>query len=751
MNVLVVGGGGREHALVWKIAASPLVRRLVCAPGNPGIARLAETRPIAAADVHGQLALARDIAADLVVIGPETAIAAGLGDVLRAGGIACFGPSAAAGRIESSKAFAKDLALRHGLPAPRFSVFDSLAPARAALAGFAAPYVIKADGLAAGKGVAIAGDRIEAEAAIEAAFAGRFGAAGARVLLEEHVAGEIASLFALSDGRDFVLFGGAQDHKRALDGDQGANTGGMGAYAPAPILDEATVASTRDRLIAPALAALADEGAPFVGALFCEVMVTADGPKLIEFNARFGDPECQVLMLRLADDILPYLLAAATGGLARLPPPRWRDEAAVCVVLAARGYPEAPVAGGVIDGAETNYGSDVTIFHAGTARRADGALLGAGGRVLNVCARAPTLRAARDRAYAVVDQNPLSRWLSSPGHRRRGAAAGGLAVTVPAEWAAHRAMWLGWPSHPDLWEANLESARAEIAALTEALAGPGRERVRVLAAGEASVSSASARLGGVGGVEIVAGDFGDIWLRDTGPIFTAANRAEAFAFNGWGGKYRLPGDELVAGLIAERSSARLRVHRCVLEGGALDHDGEGSILTTRQCLLNANRNPGWGETEAEAALATALGSRRVIWLDEGLANDHTDGHVDNLARFVAPGHVVCPVAFGDDDPNRAVYDAAAGRLAGAGLAVTRIASPGRVEDENGHAAPASHLNFIIANHAVIVPTYGDPTAPLALAALEPLFPGRVVIGLPSNALLSGGGSFHCISQQVPAG
>ncbi len=282
-------------------------------------------------------------------------------------------------------------------------MFDDAQAARGGLADFAPPYVIKADGLAAGKGVVIAPDRAAADAAIVAAFAGRFGAAGARVLIEEHVAGEIASLFAVSDGEAFVLFGGAQDHKRAFDGDAGPNTGGMGAYSPAPVLSEAVVAQARDRLIAPALAALAAEGAPFRGALFCEMMATADGPKLIEFNARFGDPECQALMLRLESDIVPYLLAAARGGLASLPAPGWRDEAAICVVLAARGYPDAPASGGVIEGAEADFGPDVIVFHAGTARRADGALIAAGGRVLNVCARAATLAAARDRAYAAID------------------------------------------------------------------------------------------------------------------------------------------------------------------------------------------------------------------------------------------------------------------------------------------------------------------------------------------------------------
>ncbi len=404
MNILVVGSGGREHALAWKIAASPLVKRLVCAPGNPGMATVGEVRPVAATEVEGQVALAREIAADLVVIGPETAVAAGLADGMAEAGITCFGPTAAAGRLETSKAFAKEFAARHGLPAGRHVVAETADAAKAVLADFAPPYVIKADGLAAGKGVAIAPDLASAHAAIDDAFGGRFGEAGARVLIEEFLDGEIASLFALCDGEASVLFGGAQDHKRAFDGETGPNTGGMGAYSPAPVLSTAVVEAARTRLIEPTFAAIAAEEAPYRGALFCEMMVTADGPKLIEFNARFGDPESQALMLRLESDIVPYLMAAAGGSLAGLPAPVWRDEAAICVVLAAAGYPGTPRTGDVIEGAEADFGPDVTIFHAGTARRADGALISAGGRVLNVCARAPTLAAARDRAYQALDQ-----------------------------------------------------------------------------------------------------------------------------------------------------------------------------------------------------------------------------------------------------------------------------------------------------------------------------------------------------------
>ncbi len=402
MNILLVGSGGREHALAWKIAQSPLLARLVCAPGNPGMASLGEIKAVRATDVAALVALAREIAADLVVVGPESAIEAGLADALEAAGIACFGPSQAAGRLESSKAFAKAFCDRHGLPTAAYGVFEAPEPAKAFLPRFSAPYVIKADGLAAGKGVVIAESRPEAEAAIDDMFAGGFGAAGARVVIEEFMTGEEASLFALGDGRTAMLFGEAQDHKRAFDGDEGPNTGGMGTYSPAPVLTPERLEEARARLIEPALAGIAAEGAPYRGVLYAGLMLGEAGVRLVEFNARFGDPECQVLMLRLQDDIVPYLRAAATGGLSALPEPRWRAGAAICVVLAARGYPEAPLAGTVIEGAEQDFGEHVVVFHAGTARRGDGVLIAAGGRVLNVCARGESLSQARDRAYAAI-------------------------------------------------------------------------------------------------------------------------------------------------------------------------------------------------------------------------------------------------------------------------------------------------------------------------------------------------------------
>ena len=305
-------------------------------------------------------------------------------------------------RLESSKAFTKAFADRHGLPTGAYAICESAAEAKAALARFQPPYVVKADGLAAGKGVVIAPDLTEAEAAIDDAFGGRFGAAGARVVIEEFLEGEIGSLFALCDGTTSMLFGWAQDHKRVFDGEQGPNTGGMGTYSPAPVFTPELVEQVRSQLVEPTFRGIAADGAPYRGVLFVEFMATREGPKLVEFNARFGDPECQVLMLRLESDLVPYLLACATGTLAAMPPPVWRDEAAICVVVAAEGYPGAPKAGGAIRGAEADLGPDSVVFQAGTRRDAEGVLRAAGGRVLNVCARAPSLKAARDRAYAAV-------------------------------------------------------------------------------------------------------------------------------------------------------------------------------------------------------------------------------------------------------------------------------------------------------------------------------------------------------------
>jgi phosphoribosylamine--glycine ligase len=401
MNILLVGSGGREHALAWKIARSPLLTRMVAAPGNPGIAGLCETRPLKATDVDGLVALAREIAADLVVIGPESALEVGLADALATAGIPCFGPTKAAAEIETSKAFSKDFQARHGLPTAAYGVFESVETAKAFLDGQTPPYVIKADGLAAGKGVVIAMNRPDADEAVADMLGGRFGQAGARVVIEEFMVGEECSFFALCDGETAVPFGYAQDHKRAFDGDMGPNTGGMGTYSPAPVLTEALARQAFAECVLPAVKAMAAEGRPYRGVLYAGLMLTGTGPRLVEFNARFGDPECQVLMLRLADDILPWLKACAVGALAGMPEPKWRGESAICVVLAADGYPDSPLGGAIIRGADADPGEAV-VFHAGTARDPDGTLRSAGGRVLNVCAMAPTLRAARDKAYEAV-------------------------------------------------------------------------------------------------------------------------------------------------------------------------------------------------------------------------------------------------------------------------------------------------------------------------------------------------------------
>ncbi|MCX8499834.1 MAG: phosphoribosylamine--glycine ligase, partial [Caulobacteraceae bacterium] len=350
-------------------------------------------------DVEALVTLAQEIAADLVVVGPESALERGLAARLASRNIPCFGPTQEAAQLETSKAFTKDFTARHNIPTAAYGVFEAADPAKAFLDGFNAPYVIKADGLAAGKGVVIAETRAEAEAAIDDMLGGRFGQAGARVVIEEFMTGEEASLFALSDGRTAMLFGVAQDHKRAFDGDRGPNTGGMGTYSPTPILTPALMAEAEQKMIAPTVAGMAAEGRPYRGVLYAGLMLTPTGPKLVEYNARFGDPECQVLMLRLKSDLVPYLLAVATGSLAELSAPQWHDEAAICVVLAAPGYPDAPLTGSVMTGLEQDFGPDVAIFHAGTERSADGSLRAAGGRVVNVCARGVDLTEARAKAY----------------------------------------------------------------------------------------------------------------------------------------------------------------------------------------------------------------------------------------------------------------------------------------------------------------------------------------------------------------
>jgi len=402
MNFLVVGSGGREHALAWKLAQSPRVDRLVIAPGNPGMEALGELRAVKPTDIEGLVALAREIDAALVVVGPEAALEAGLADRLAQVGIACFGASKKAARLETSKAFTKRFCDRHEIPTAGYGVYETANEAKQALSAFKPPYVIKADGLAAGKGVVISPDRRDAGQEIDHMLGGRFGQAGARVVIEEFMTGEEASLFALCDGARAVLFGGAQDHKRAFDGDLGPNTGGMGAYSPAPVFTPELVQAAEDRIIRPTVQGMAAEGTPYRGVLYAGLMATDEGPKLVEFNARFGDPECQVLMMRLKSDLAPYLLACAHGDLARLPPPEFHSDTVICVVLAAKGYPDSPLAGSIIRGVEQDFGGDVQVFHAGTARDRDGRLTAAGGRVLNVCARGKDVAEARERAYAVI-------------------------------------------------------------------------------------------------------------------------------------------------------------------------------------------------------------------------------------------------------------------------------------------------------------------------------------------------------------
>ncbi|GAA0627994.1 phosphoribosylamine--glycine ligase [Brevundimonas kwangchunensis] len=402
MNILLVGSGGREHALAWKIAQSPLLKRLVIAPGNPGMEKLGELAPIKATDVDQLAALAREMKADLVVVGPESALEKGLADRLAAAGIPCFGPTAKAAQLETSKAFSKAFMERHEIPTAGFGVYERLHDARQALSVFRPPYVIKADGLAAGKGVVIVENARQAETEIEWMLGGRFGQAGARVVIEEFMDGEEGSLFALCDGKTAVLLGGAQDHKRAYDGDLGPNTGGMGSYSPAPVFTPELVEAAERLVVKPVVEGMAAEGAPYRGVLYAGLMATSEGPKVVEFNARFGDPECQVLMMRLGGDIVPMLLACARGDLSRATMPEFRNETVICVVMAAQGYPDSPVEGSIIRGAEQDFGPDVQVFHAGTKRRNDGQLVAAGGRVLNICARGKDIAEARDRAYAAI-------------------------------------------------------------------------------------------------------------------------------------------------------------------------------------------------------------------------------------------------------------------------------------------------------------------------------------------------------------
>lgn len=404
MRVLIVGSGGREHALAWAIAASPLVDKVYAAPGNAGIAEEAECVPISVSDTAGIIEFCRRNRIDFVVVGPEAPLVAGLIDALEGGGIATFGPNAAAAALEGSKGFMKDLCAREGIPTAAYHRFRDAAKAKAYIARLGAPVVVKADGLAAGKGVTVAATVEEAHAAVDDALgAGRFGLAGAEIIVEEFLDGEEASFFAMCDGYHLLPLASAQDHKRVGDGDTGPNTGGMGAFSPAPLVTPDVEAEIIECIIGPTIAAMARDGRPFKGVLYAGLMLTADGPKLLEYNVRFGDPECQALMMRLKSDIVPVLLAARDGILNQVDL-RWHDEAALCVVMAAQGYPDDPLRGTEIRGlAAGATDPDVKIFHAGTKRDGD-RVLADGGRVLGITALGKNLATARDRAYRAVDK-----------------------------------------------------------------------------------------------------------------------------------------------------------------------------------------------------------------------------------------------------------------------------------------------------------------------------------------------------------
>jgi len=403
MRVLVIGSGGREHALCWSIAASPLLTKLWCAPVNPGIAAVADCVPIGALDFTALVAFARDNAIDLVVPGPEAPLVAGVTDAMEAASIPCIGPSRAAARLEGSKAFTKQICDAAGIPTAQYERFDDADAAREFVRRRGAPIVVKADGLAAGKGVVVARTEAEAIAAIDAMMGARaFGDAGASVVIEECLLGQEVSLFALCDGETALPLGAAQDHKRVGDGDTGPNTGGMGAYAPPPMFPPALQDAAMDGVIRPALAELKRRGTPFRGFLYAGLMLTDQGAKLIEFNVRFGDPECQALLPKLKSDLLPALQAAYDGELRNFDL-RWHDAASICVVMAARGYPDAPERGSEIRGLDRAAAlPNVLVFHAGTEADASGRIRASGGRVLNICATGADLRVAHDTAYAAI-------------------------------------------------------------------------------------------------------------------------------------------------------------------------------------------------------------------------------------------------------------------------------------------------------------------------------------------------------------
>ncbi|MBC2884556.1 phosphoribosylamine--glycine ligase [Ochrobactrum sp. CM-21-5] len=401
MKVLLIGSGGREHALAWKFAASPLLAKLYCAPGNPGIAEAAELVRLDVNDHRAVIAFCNEKAIDLVVVGPEAPLVAGLTDDLRAQNIRVFGPTKAAAQLEGSKGFTKDLCARFDIPTGAYGRFNNAPKAKAYIRQQGAPIVVKADGLAAGKGVVVAMTLNEALDAVDACFEGAFGSAGAEVVVEEFLDGEEASFFCICDGKTALPLGSAQDHKRVGDGDTGPNTGGMGAYAPAPVMTAEMVERTMRELIEPTMRGMAEIGAPFSGILFLGLMIGKDGPKLIEYNTRFGDPECQVLMMRMESDLLEIINAAVDGRLDEISID-WKDQPALTVVMAAEGYPSNVKKGSIIRGIDKLEGIDgVKIFHAGTAQK-DGELVANGGRVLNVTAIARTVAEAQAKAYDAV-------------------------------------------------------------------------------------------------------------------------------------------------------------------------------------------------------------------------------------------------------------------------------------------------------------------------------------------------------------